>query len=543
MLKSRLVLLLILLFVIGYNVPEAAQRQGVIYPAPKKIEYKGGFLNIDSTWKIVSCNRKFDRIAQNLSNEINERLDVSISVDYDLTNIKKAIVICDKVDIAGDLFASGSLPSAYMTKEEAYIIKSTKETVYIISNNSRGAFYGSISLLSLFKVQNSLLICPLIEIVDYPSCDIRAVHFCGADPKSIKKQLKEIAELKYNTAIIDTWDYFHLSESNNADKWREIFDYARSLNINPIPELQSFGAAGSILTINPQSAEGIWVKDAEFKFYNDIAKPVNNLKLPLKNILRNKETDIIITSIDGKTVYEEDRDYEIINGITAYPFEKTNKSYIIKRIKSGRLKNSQNILVSYDYVERKCDFANWSIPYCPSSEITYKIMDTAIDNVIAHLQPSQISIGHDEVRGLNRDSRCLKRDMTNAELLSEDINKLYDIINKYDNSIEILMWADMLNPWHNGGKEDYQVQFGGKPGKTDIAADYIPNDIILLLWWLNKDNIKYAPAFFSHKGYHYWAEGNKWLKAEPKPKGILITTWDGFNKAGKKLNAMAEILW
>ena len=101
----------------------------------------------------------------------------------------------------------------------------------------------------------------------------------------------------------------------------------------------------------------------------------------------------------------------------------------------------------------------------------------------------------------------------------------------------------MLNPWHNGGDEDYQVQFGGIPGRTDLAIDCIPNDIILLLWWTDKRNVESAPKFFSDKGYDYWAEGSAWLKSEPKPKGCLITTWQGFKETENELINMVEAMW
>jgi len=226
-----------------------------------------------------------------------------------------------------------------------------------------------------------------------------------------------------------------------------------------------------------------------------------------------------------------------------YPFDENTKPFVIKRKKTGRIENNDIVLISYDYVERKCDFADWSIPYCPSSQITYKIMDETIYNVVEYLKPTYISIGHDEIRGMNRDSRCLRRNRTNAELFAEDINRLYDITKKYNPDVNIIMWADMLNPWHNGGDENYQLQFGGIPGRTDIVSDMISNEIILILWHPSRDNLIKAPEYFKSKGFSYWADNIKWLNVDIKPHGVIITTWKGWQKDYPKIKKAADNLW
>ena len=200
------------------------------------------------------------------------------------------------------------------------------------------------------------------------------------------------------------------------------------------------------------------------------------------NIWQDGIHDILITSLDKKKTYRENLDYEVIEGSIVYPYSTDARPSKILRVPGGSIKNGETVLVSYDYVVRKCSFAEWSIPYCPSSERTYEIMNSVIKNTIETFGPKYIDIGHDEIRGMNRDSRCLKRNLTNAQLLAEDINKLYSMAKTYDPEVKLLMWSDMLNPWHNGGDENYQVQFGGKKGKTSHAIDFIPKDIIILLW-------------------------------------------------------------
>jgi len=196
-------------------------------------------------------------------------------------------------------------------------------------------------------------------------------------------------------------------------------------------------------------------------------------------------------------------------------------------------------------------------PYCPSSERTYKIMSSALEGVIETLHPRYISIGHDEIFGINRDSRCKKRNLSNAEILSGDINKLYDCIKNIDPDVKVMMWDDMLNPWHNGGLEDMQVQFGGEAGKTSEAIETIPSDIILLVWWYESADkfgkMKNSPDYFESKGFDYLVAAYKdkknikdWselIKNRPVCAGLITTTWDGWNKNIDGIKFTAETGW
>ena len=104
------------------------------------------------------------------------------------------------------------------------------------------------------------------------------------------------------------------------------------------------------------------------------------------------------------------------------------------------------------------------------------------------LRPKYISIGHDDIYGMCRDSRCRKRNITIEKLFAEDINKLHDYIHTIDPSIRMMLWDDMLNPWHTGGINDFQMHYGGAPGKTSEAIQLIAKDILLMSWWYAEDD-------------------------------------------------------
>jgi hypothetical protein len=276
----------------------------------------------------------------------------------------------------------------------------------------------------------------------------------------------------------------------------------------------------------------------------------------LVNVIRANESDITVKAKDGNLIYEEGKDYRIIDGKMEYPYNSNHRSFQIARIPSGRISEGEKVLVSYDYVIRMAPFAPWSVPYCPFEPETYKIMSEALEKIIETLQPKYISIGHDEIRGLNRDSRCKKRNLSNAEILAYDINKLYEIIKELDPEVKILMWDDMLNPWHNGGDENYQIPFGGSKGKTAPAINIIPEDIILMCWWYDSEDwlnkMKNSPAYFKSKGFDYLVAGWKdkeniksWMEiARDRDDciGIIITNWDGLEENLEAIEYTAELL-
>lgn len=521
-----------------------------IIPKPKKAIFKNQEVVINNNWSIAvdTSNEQDLFTAEYLRQKLSDEFDLSLFIEGMPAQGTKKCIFLSNIDNSyiRKLAVQEEIKIPENINEEGYIFHSSPDKVFVIAKSSKGIFYGAQTLLQLISKKDGEFVLPEGDIEDYPDIKIRAVHFCGANPQEIKSQLEDIARLKFNTAIIDNWGFFDLNKGNNREMWQDIFEYARQLHIEPIPELQSFGAAGSLLIHDPYAAEGIWLKNAKFKFIHNIAVSLEPGKAPLINIIRTEESDILITSLDEKKVYKENEDYKVVNGDMSYPYSSDVRPSKILRILNGKIKSGEIVLVSYDYVVRKCSFAEWSIPYCPSSQRTYKIMDSAIKNTIETFGSKYIDIGHDEIRGMNRDSRCLERNLTNAQLLAEDINRLYSIANAYDPDIKLLMWSDMLNPWHNGGDENYQVQFGGKKGKTAPAIDFIPNDIIILLWNASKENLENGPAYFKSKGFAYWVNGTKWLqsvKSKSECAGIMVATWHGWSKSLKDIKKTAEAAW
>jgi len=519
-----------------------------IVPAPKESIKGNGFVTIGNDWNIVVCSKEEEVLvlSEYLREKMGSGFDLGLGIKQDVPGAAKGIEL--------GLSSKGIEGKG----KEAYVLEVSGGSISINGNGPAGIFYGIQSLLQLAARGDNGVTVNAVKITDYPALKYRGVHICSADLKHIKEQLDVMAGLKLNIAIIDNWGYYDLDKPETARVFRDIFDYARKLYIEPVPEIANFGPGGPILIREPYAAEGIYEKDEPFSFVNDQAVSMRPSKHSLVNVIRSSDSNIVIKSIDGSRTYREGSDYRVIDGDMAYPYPLSARPSNIVRITSGRIKDHEKVLVSYDYVECKSvTWAPWSIPYCPSSGLAYKVIFHAVDNVIDTLNPRYINIGHDEVRGLNRDSRCLGTGATNAELFAGDINKIYDYVKSVDPDVKLLMWDDMIDPWHNGNNENYQVEFGGPAGSTQAAIDLIPKDMILMVWWYDAADwltvMKNAPAYFESKGFKYLVAAykdnknigdfEKIAKGRPKCAGFITTTWDGWDKNTQGIRYTAEKAW
>ncbi len=520
---------------------------GTIFPEPESLTETGGVAVIDGRWSLV-YDRSSDgpSAGRYLEEALGERYGVVPGFSED-KNSRNSIVL--NID--------GSLENR--EGKEGYCLEILKDKVTINAASEAGLFYGVQTLLQVMdKTDSGAIEAKCIRIVDRPLFDIRGVHINAARYDSLKRQIDEMASMKMNFAIIESWDFYDLGDVSKKNSMAEVFEYARSRFIEPVPNLVSFSYSGPVVSKCPEAAEGIWVKDEVFVFKGGIAVPKMPTEHTLMNVIRDEDTDIVVTDAKRMTIYAEGSDYRVEGGNLQYPFELKGEPAKIVRIPSGRIKDGDTVLVSYDYVEQKTvSWAQWTCTYCPSSQRTYDIMAEAIGNVINALEPCYICLGHDEVLGINRDSRCRKRNLSNSQLFAEDINKLYDIVKSRSSGTRIMIWDDMLNPWHHGGNENIQVQFGGIKGKTSDAIDDIPQDIVLLSWWFEpKDRygkMANSPDYFDSKGFDYIEAGwkdtvsidlmAKVSKGRDHALGIITTTWDGWDKNADGIRHTAEAAW
>ncbi|MCK9555687.1 hypothetical protein M0R36_07720 [bacterium] len=539
-----------------------AKEKILIVPTPFSVELKDFDVVLDENWSIVvdTSNENNLFCAKYLSEKLSPKNLHAISIEGSLNPLfgKNIFLGLTNEDFIKQLVKERNIIIPPEIGDEGYLLDISSDSVVVIANKSRGLFYGVTSFLQLIAFENEHLKVPGLKIIDYPKLKLRGVHILNIDYNKIEDQIDMMASMKINTVIFSDKNYFNLEQVSFRKQIKEIFNYARERFIEPVPEVAALGSAYPMLALNPHLAEGVWITDEHYKFVNDKAIPIKATGHNLVNVIRTKETDIEITNLEKSKIYKKDIDYRIIDGVISYPYDMTNQPTEIAKISNGDIKNGDEVLISYDYVENKCaSYAPWNIPYCLSSEEARQVMFSAIKNTIELLNPKYIDLGYSEIGGMNKDSRCKRRNLTNAELLADDINNMYGFIKGINPEIKLMIWDDMINPWHNGGDENYQVKYGGIPGKTAPTINMIPKDIIIIVWWYKSNDglgkMKQSPAYFEKKGFQYlvssWKDKENiesWVEIANKKKGCLgmiATSWNGLDKNFSNIKYAASLMW
>jgi hypothetical protein len=239
---------------------------------------------------------------------------------------------------------------------------------------------------------------------------------------------------------------------------------------------------------------------------------IYRLDSSLKNVIRTNTTDIEITNLDKTITYKNGIDYSIVDGETDDIFDESLRSFQINRIQIGNITPDEIVLVSYDgvFFYRSDKYSVRNQPKCVSEPKLYmERYKPAINDVTKYLKPNIINLHSDEIHGFNRDSRNVKRNMSNAELISDWLNKIDNYVKSCDSDCRVMIMDDMLSPYHNGGDENYQINSGGAKGRMAEATekDMVNKNVIICVWWGSNERLTQMEAatnFFKEKGYDYF---------------------------------------
>jgi len=114
----------------------------------------------------------------------------------------------------------------------------------------------------------------------------------------------------------------------------------------------------------------------------------------------------------------------------------------------------------------------------------------------------------------------------------DDVRRMHAYLKEADPKVKLMMWNDALDPNHGSG---YHRVIG--------AADQLPKDIVICIWWYNwpDSDVHLAKSvpYFLEKGFHItgspwfrrknayqWAEVlNQYGRHDPRVMGHLYTSW------------------
>ena len=332
---------------------------------------------------------------------------------------------------------------------EAYQIVVDINKIKVIGAGIRGLHFGLVTLKHLIEMNEPL---PAAVITDYPAAAHRATFQFLPVPmtQKSKDRILEYVDLKYNEIVVRSADYRNLDDPKIREGIVEYFDFIKSFHIEPIPLLW--------ITGDPAWEEGFLLEDEPVTFIGD------RLQFQVQQMVNLESSRPVIRSGKQGIVYEAGKDYRIIS--VAPP--------IMERIPTGRIPINGTVFFTGDIIDPR---AHRYSKTCPSEEPAYQEFDRLTGLIIETLKPSKLHVNHDELGLINSDSRCKKRNLKEHELVAYQINRMRDIIKKHDTAVDMIMWADCVNPYHNAGLK-----------LLENTADLLYKDIIMAHWYYTAEN-------------------------------------------------------
>jgi len=238
----------------------------------------------------------------------------------------------------------------------------------------------------------------------------------------------------------------------------------------------------------------LWLDDFKITKLND----------ELLNVLKTRDTRLHVYNKDRTIEYGEDTDYILdetgeINIADIFEGKKTE----INRISSGNIPANAEIKVDYDFAAYSSK-GLW--PSLSDPDVFPVYEEYMVKPTMELFKPEIVFVNIDEMSGVNKDSRDLKRGLKNYQLIANYVEKITNIIKTYDSDVKIAIWADMQNPFHNGNIE-YIFRTGGPKGKTWYALDFLDRSLIQIPWWYHdmdyRRTISMSPVLFKEYGFEF----------------------------------------
>jgi hexosaminidase len=239
-----------------------------LVPEPKQVERREGAFHITPKTRIVtgSAHAEEDRIAAEiLAEEIESATGKKPKIATARSIPKSNIIYLAR---AGDDKRSSSMLAARGLTidgnfdEEGYALDVSKDRIIVAARARQGVFYGAQTLRQLIgrsiDKQSSV---PAVTIKDWPTMRWRGVHddiSRGPVPTLdyMKKQIRTIASFKLNLFSLYIEHVFDYQShpligpkegSLTASDVKELVEYARSYNVEILPEQQAFGHLHHVL--------------------------------------------------------------------------------------------------------------------------------------------------------------------------------------------------------------------------------------------------------------------------------------------------------
>jgi len=256
-------------------------------------------------------------------------------------------------------------------------------------------------------------------------------------------------------------------------------------------------------------------------------------ELALVNVLRRDGCPLKVASADGKTVFEEGRDFLPVRDpkLGQEPFagqyEFHHAGPVLELTSGSRIKEGDRLRVSWYH---PLIVHGFQVMSCLTERKVYELLRDQARRVNDLFSPKTFFMSHDEVRVANWCRSCRDLKQTPGELLAKNVSQCVQILRELNPTARIVVWSDMFDPHHNAIDHYYLVN-----GSLEGSWKGLPSDVIIANW--NVDKAAQSLKWFADRGHSQIIAGyydgdlenlKKWTAAAqgtPKIIGFLYTTW------------------
>jgi hypothetical protein len=265
-------------------------------------------------------------------------------------------------------------------------------------------------------------------------------------------------------------------------------DWARiEVAFNSLNETEGEVSAGLLAN----QAGTVWVDDLRLE------------ELALVNVLRRKGCPLVVASADGKTTYEEGRDYHPVRddklGLVPYrgEYRFSHAGPRLRLTEGSRIKDGERLRVSWYHPVLT---QSTQVMCCLTDPKVYDLLEKQAAEVQRLFKPKTIFMRHDEVRVVNWCELCQSAHRTPGQLLAANVRRCVKIIQKVNPDARIVVWSDMFDPFHNA-KDKYYFANGTLKG----SWEGLPSSVTVCNWNGNKprDSLKW----FADRGHRQVVAG------------------------------------
>ncbi len=274
---------------------------------------------------------------------------------------------------------------------------------------------------------------------------------------------------------------------------------------------------------------GQWGGQSGVMWLDDLALE----EVGLMNVLRRDGCPFTVASSDGKTTYEEGKDYLPVRdaklGQVPYAgeYDFSHPGPSLQLPENSRIKDGETLKVSWYH---PVAVHGSQMMCCLTEPKVYELLRDQAKRVNELFHPTTFFMSHDEIRVAGWCRACQETKKSPGELLAVNAGRCVEILKEVNPKARVVVWSDMFDPNHNAVDHYYLVN-----GSLKGSWEGLPKDVIVANW--NGGKAAASLKWFADRGHEQVIAGyydgdlsnfKKWdaaAKGVPGVGGFMYTTW------------------